>query len=895
MTIIPQEKKGPLRGTEMEPGETWLLGEEPKEARTEDTTVTTIAEIAAEIEQMGCEEIYRLTTPPWPPKEEKAKTVLDVEVGYRRRADSGDVQRRTVRDIFEAVRHGDTDPMLGRDPSCQTLAQMTANIRRLSQERKGLDGQQLKTAEAAYRAGKVFLPAAMFSATFGGRGDGSVDTWSGLVFIDVDHVGDGRVADDMRKAFSSPHVAAVWRSPGGDGLRVIVNIGRQESADDHRVRFDEAMDLMVRMGLRVSTLDAKARNPERACFITHDPDIMVREDSVPLPQEAIARRKAKAEADRVAANEAREARALEHARRLALLPAGQGKTPAIEADIMRYCLNFIGPDDYDNWLKVGFALKECGSEIGDQVAKDLWDGWSSRSGKYEQHVNDKTWDRADQGGGVSRKTIIALAKEDAAYDSKMAVAPGGSLYNWCEKAYGQKWEDRVMRQAEQPVPTDGESWTFEQQQEKEAAASRSLRKVPDSEVKAIVMRSNLGPLMRAVWSSYADEPPFRLTLAKVLPLAGCALTSPLPSHEAMARAPSWAGAPWGKTFLKLKICTGDSQPAAFWTMSLSRSGSGKDLGSLNEVQKAKGWHLGDSGSAEGIADALMEHRSAGGGNAMLSLGELKNFLDKNSWEHKATNFLNSTFTNCCFKQSMAKSKGKSNNRESDFAVLNLSGNIQPRVVAEMGAQAIVSNGFFQRFLVLVNKESWVPCPAAGGPAEETKKMAAHAEAVAALDRYQQWEGDVHMPARYMDRLRQLTKHLPEPADTACGRIVNEYGPRLAVVLARSPSQADVEAAIPDAEVVVEWLMGQMVEAVGQADMDEDTAKVNAKVEALVAMLKRSGGSATPRDITRVLHVTAKWRDTVLLPEAKDAGAVELELSTTGGDMVRRVRLPQPQA
>lgn len=102
-------------------------------------------------------------------------------------------------------------------------------------------------------------------------------------------------------------------------------------------------------------------------------------------------------------------------------------------------LRYIDPDDYDDWLKVGMALKHEGCSLQD------WEEWSSSSGKYQAGVCAEKWKsfrEQNTGAPVTAGTIIQMAK-----DRGMSITTSDSFgwddpveeisknYNIVDKAY----------------------------------------------------------------------------------------------------------------------------------------------------------------------------------------------------------------------------------------------------------------------------------------------------------------------------------------------------------------------------------------------------------------------------------------------------------------------------
>lgn len=70
-------------------------------------------------------------------------------------------------------------------------------------------------------------------------------------------------------------------------------------------------------------------------------------------------------------------------------------------------LNYVGSDDYEQWIKVTAALHSVGSE-----AYDLWEKWSRTSTKYDEKIMRGKWDSFAKGSGgssVSASSIFFLA------------------------------------------------------------------------------------------------------------------------------------------------------------------------------------------------------------------------------------------------------------------------------------------------------------------------------------------------------------------------------------------------------------------------------------------------------------------------------------------------------
>ena len=90
----------------------------------------------------------------------------------------------------------------------------------ITMEQTGGDSQQ---AGAAIGELKRKLPAVMWAGVFGQRKAEAIEAHSGLVVVDLDHVGAGlaKAKDTLAK---DPCVFACFVSPSGDGLKAVYRV-----------------------------------------------------------------------------------------------------------------------------------------------------------------------------------------------------------------------------------------------------------------------------------------------------------------------------------------------------------------------------------------------------------------------------------------------------------------------------------------------------------------------------------------------------------------------------------------------------------------------------------------------------------------------------------------------
>jgi hypothetical protein len=127
----------------------------------------------------------------------------------------------------------------------------------------------------AIRAGnselKRSLPVALFSGVFATRKDDALESHSGLIVLDFDHVN----AEASKALLSTDeYVYACWISPSGEGLKALVRVSNPERHREHfrslQSYFDSTYGLMA---------DPSGVNESRACFESYDPELVLNENS----------------------------------------------------------------------------------------------------------------------------------------------------------------------------------------------------------------------------------------------------------------------------------------------------------------------------------------------------------------------------------------------------------------------------------------------------------------------------------------------------------------------------------------------------------------------------------------------------------------------------------------
>ena len=151
--------------------------------------------------------------------------------------------------------------------------------------RSGKWGGQIKRLRATpydseeFSKRKRSLPAFMLSATTNsGHKAADVKQHSGLLQLDVDHVGAGHAASMRDRLGEDRHILAAWISPSGTGVKAIMRI--PADVEQHKAAFEAAADYM-RESYGVA-IDKACKDVCRLCYVSHDPEIVMNAEAVEL-------------------------------------------------------------------------------------------------------------------------------------------------------------------------------------------------------------------------------------------------------------------------------------------------------------------------------------------------------------------------------------------------------------------------------------------------------------------------------------------------------------------------------------------------------------------------------------------------------------------------------------
>lgn len=129
-----------------------------------------------------------------------------------------------------------------------------------------------KTKELADKI-KVTLPAICFSGTFTKRADNSIIEHSGLICLDFDkYESDELLNEDRAKLIADKYTFALFTSPSGNGLKVLVKIPLE--IDNHKKYFDA-----LEKHYNNNHFDTTSKNISRVCFESYDSELFLNKKS----------------------------------------------------------------------------------------------------------------------------------------------------------------------------------------------------------------------------------------------------------------------------------------------------------------------------------------------------------------------------------------------------------------------------------------------------------------------------------------------------------------------------------------------------------------------------------------------------------------------------------------
>ena len=140
----------------------------------------------------------------------------------------------------------------------------------LTRIQSGKSGSLISQVRDGDKEKKKRLPVVCFSGEFSKRSDDALFEHSGFIVLDFDHVD----VDATKTALATDeYIHSCWVSPSGDGIKALVQITNPERHRDH---FRALITYFAKQYML--EVDESGINESRACFESHDPEIIIKED-----------------------------------------------------------------------------------------------------------------------------------------------------------------------------------------------------------------------------------------------------------------------------------------------------------------------------------------------------------------------------------------------------------------------------------------------------------------------------------------------------------------------------------------------------------------------------------------------------------------------------------------
>ena len=139
----------------------------------------------------------------------------------------------------------------------------------LQRIQEGKSKSLIKRIRSGDKSKKKELPIVCFSGEFSSRNDDALFEHSGFIVLDFDHVN----VKEVKKALATDqYIYSCWVSPSGDGIKALVKITNPERHRDH---FRALCNYFQKQ--YCLEVDESGINESRACFESHDPDIIIKD------------------------------------------------------------------------------------------------------------------------------------------------------------------------------------------------------------------------------------------------------------------------------------------------------------------------------------------------------------------------------------------------------------------------------------------------------------------------------------------------------------------------------------------------------------------------------------------------------------------------------------------
>ena len=238
------------------------------------------------------------------------------------------------------------------------------------------------------------LPAPIFSGIFlpKKRQAQFIVQHSGLIVLDIDDLAVLILYALRAHNGKRDDIILEFLSLGGEGLKIVVRVNPiPQNPAEHKAAYRAVIAHFKKLTETfMFKFDEQGSDCSRLCALAYDRDAFYNPNATPIQWNRdahLADIKARAEA---------------RAQQIAAFD---------KLGINASAIDFISPDDYDVWIKVGLAC------YNSSVPFDVWDTWSQKSEKYRLGETEKKWqsfanNANDEGEKVMWDTVIWYAKKN---------------------------------------------------------------------------------------------------------------------------------------------------------------------------------------------------------------------------------------------------------------------------------------------------------------------------------------------------------------------------------------------------------------------------------------------------------------------------------------------------
>ena len=248
------------------------------------------------------------------------------------------------------------------------------------------------------------LPFVLFGGEFTQRNIKGLTAPSNLLILDFDHLGNDSQVEEFKNRLSQDKTldpVLLFRSPSGDGLKVVVNIRQEIKGDSDFKACFRSLDSYIRQTYKTE-IDPSGKDISRACFLAYDPQAILQEAGSGFDVE----KWKPAEAPRPEVRPQVQERT-----RTTSTRAGDEVPDYVRAliaveDIERSGIDITG--SRDQWMRIGFALATLG-----EAGRELFHRVSVNYPRYNREETDKQFDSylRGEGSGINLESLFAIAKE----------------------------------------------------------------------------------------------------------------------------------------------------------------------------------------------------------------------------------------------------------------------------------------------------------------------------------------------------------------------------------------------------------------------------------------------------------------------------------------------------